>query len=345
MRGPLEAMSKAIAQSRREIHRLRMLRLFLEQYVPLCYALGWFVRKCYWEGRSRGTGAWARDCLQLGYVVLHGLTGSAASRSPYMPSLAVTLLSWTEWHDDLPAAFFVEESCEAQLSVLGSSCMRHTGSTTVEQVSDLYVNLGPLRGDVHAAGRHPVSAALQRRVTQNLLALKEDPQRGVTYLPWTATTVCTAQEEWPEELDGLPGDALGVSTEAVRRAMQMALQTLARQVDPDPEAEYVLAQRCPLREGVNAARQGMAYGLVESWRLRVTPASRRERDVLEDLGSEDEEPVQQRRRTSAPPARGGATGGHYEESLPSNLPSHPAAPAAPSLGPALVGIPSDPFLE
>ena len=103
----------------------RHVQLFLEEFVPLCYVLGWMTRRCAWEGRARGTGVWARQMLELSLVVLHGIPGRDPSGSLYCRSISAALLSWSSWHDELPACAYVEEACEALLSKLG----RPSGAT------------------------------------------------------------------------------------------------------------------------------------------------------------------------------------------------------------------------
>ena len=138
----LRRLNDDLEQCNAAIRPLQYIQLFFEHYVPVCQVLGWMVRRCYWEGRQRGTGVWARDMLRMSLLTLHGIVGSDVRVSPYTRSICIALLSWSQWHDDLPACAYVEESCEARLSVLASRCVTNTQAITVQQVSDLYVDLG-----------------------------------------------------------------------------------------------------------------------------------------------------------------------------------------------------------
>ena len=126
-------------------------------HVPACTVLGWYVRRCYWEGRSRGTGVWAADTLRMCLLFLCGLLGDKVRLSEYARSISVALLSWTLWHDDVPAAAYMEESCEAQLSMLASALKRNPHVTGIRDVSDMYALLPRVYARPHAACHHPVS--------------------------------------------------------------------------------------------------------------------------------------------------------------------------------------------
>ena len=137
-------------------------------FAPACAAIGWQVRRCYWEGRHRGSGVWAAEALRMCLLLLCGLLGDKAKLSEYARSISVALLAWTPWHDAVPAAAYVEEACEAQLSKLASALTRNPHATGVAEVSDLYVLLPRADEQPHPAKHHPVSQPLLRALLANL---------------------------------------------------------------------------------------------------------------------------------------------------------------------------------
>ena len=61
----------------------------------------------------------------------------------YIRTVGITLLSWTSWHDSLPAAAFAEESCEALLSRMSHRCDVHRQLVGFESTVDLFLTLPP----------------------------------------------------------------------------------------------------------------------------------------------------------------------------------------------------------
>jgi hypothetical protein len=166
-------------------------------YVPACAAIGWLVRRCYWEGRAAGTGCWGAQCLRQCLLLLCGLLGERVRFAEYARSIGVALLTWSPWHDSVPAAAYVEEACEAQLSQLSSTLKRNPHATGVGDVSDLYVLLPPASDAPHAAKHHPVSSVLQHTLLTNMQRYVRDGPRLVTYVPWRSGKTCVAKGQWP----------------------------------------------------------------------------------------------------------------------------------------------------
>ena len=161
-------------------------------YVPCCAAIGWSVRRCYWEGRARDSGQWAAETLRMCLLLLCGLLGEKVRFSEYARSISVALLSWTAWHDAVPAAAYVEESCEAQLAMLSSALKRNPHATGIGDVSDLYVLLPPVDERPHPAKHHPVSHALQQALVANLTHYVHTGPEVVTCVEWRSGKTCVA---------------------------------------------------------------------------------------------------------------------------------------------------------
>ena len=70
-----------------EMHQL------INVFVPCCAAIGWQVRRCYWEGRHRGSGRWAAQALRMCLLLLCGLLGDKAKVSEYSRSMSVALVT------------------------------------------------------------------------------------------------------------------------------------------------------------------------------------------------------------------------------------------------------------
>ena len=161
-------------------------------YVPCCAVIGWHVRRCFWEGRSRDTGSWAADTLRMCLLLLCGLLGDKVKVSEYARSISIALLSWTPWHDQVPAAAYVEEACEAQLSTLASALKRNPHATGIADVSDMYVLLHPPDTAPHAARHHPVSHALQHALVENVTRYVQQGPCVVTTVNWRSGKTCIA---------------------------------------------------------------------------------------------------------------------------------------------------------
>ena len=112
-------------------------------YCPALFLLGTAVRSCTWDGRKPGGGKVAKEILQRSLVLLVHVFGDYSAKVEYVRTLAIALLSWTPWMDNLPGCVFVEESCEALLSRMASRCRSHITISSFEGVSDLYLTLPP----------------------------------------------------------------------------------------------------------------------------------------------------------------------------------------------------------
>ena len=302
-------------------------------FVPACAAIGWQVRRCYWEGRHRGSGVWAGEALRMCLLLLCGLLGDKAKLSEYARSISVALLAWTPWHDAVPAAAYVEESCEAQLSKLGSALKRNPHATGVGEVSDLYVLLPRADDQPHPAKHHPVSQPLLRALVTNLRHYATAGPQVVTAVPWrsgktcvaTATArtgPCTLRPPWT------------TTTEDVVAVLQHTLSRVSRG-DPVTDAVADLAEDfLPLRTRASREEYLRAVaGVAQDVQRQPPPA--RTRALVRQLTVRDRtDPPPKRRRVAAPARRmrPRASGAGAADILH----SHPAY-----TGPRLVGIPPE----
>lgn len=132
-------LKAAIATARREVcassassstshdfvgnHRLMlldMLDLFLTEYVPCLFQLGVEVRHCYWLGREKWSGAMVKPLLGKFIIFLAKLCWDTPAAFEYSRSALLAYLTWSTVHEQLPAAFHVEECLEASLSRLAA---------------------------------------------------------------------------------------------------------------------------------------------------------------------------------------------------------------------------------
>ena len=227
MQGAIELLNKRVAESRQACTIAAHLDLLLNVFVPCCFSIGWSVRRCYWEGRQRHTGAWAADCLRQCMLLLCALLGDSARTSEYVRSIGVALLSWTSWHDEVPAAAYVEESCEAQLAALSSSLKRNPHATGIGSVCDMFILLEGASGEEHAAHHHPVSSGLQKTVFTNVTNFTTRGPRVMSYVPWRNAKTCTARNTWPDDVH-IPKCPWNVRTDDVEASLYATLMRVVQ---------------------------------------------------------------------------------------------------------------------
>lgn len=114
------SVSSDVARKEHSLMLLDMLKLFLTEYAPCLFQLGIEVRHCYWLGRERWTGSTVKPLLGKFIVFLSKLCWNTPAAFEYCRSSLLAYLSWSEVHDQLPAALHVEECLEASLSRLAA---------------------------------------------------------------------------------------------------------------------------------------------------------------------------------------------------------------------------------
>ena len=314
--------------------------MLLEEYVPLLFTLGWLVRTAYWQGQQVNTGYVARDALQLALLLLSALLGERAQGNEYVRGITMALLSWTPWHDALPGCSFVEESCEAQLSHLARACLASSSSYTVDQVCDLYVNLGAQSTRAHTASHHPVDAALQRQVNANLQALVSGSVEDlVRWVPWRSARTCVAEQCWPDEV---PFHRLtaGVELGELQRTALHCLHVASSGPDLPADVVRQFNAHVPTRMAAERVRAQQALqDTQDAWEAAFQPNRRPRRAIRRPLDgdSSEEEAVDQR-----PRQRRRLTSPHFEEGLPQSPRRSRALPSIRPPSPTLVGIPDEP---
>lgn len=300
-------------------------------FVPCCTAIGWLVRRCYWEGRQRGTGCWAADCLRQCLLLLCALLGDRASTSEYVRSVSVALLSWTGWHDDVPACCYVEETCEAQLSVLSSTLKRNPHATGIADVCDLFALQQPPDDVAHAASHHPVSAALQHAVNANLERFCASGPCVVTYVPWKCGKTCAPAPEWPDVVH-LPREPWMVTLQTLEASF---ITTLSR-VHRGDEVSQEVGNLCHdfLQKATRSQMEEHKTAVLRVTELSgVSSRIRASRTVIAQLSVRDRtDPPRKRRRTDRNPVS--------RRTIPASVdPLIASSDIAGYLGPRFVGIP------
>ena len=330
-------MTKRMEGTDRLVHVYTWASYFFEEYVPAVYALGWMVRTAYWEGQCVGTGHRAREALQQALLLLHAMLGDRAAHNDYGRGIAMALLSWTAWHDQLPGCSFVEESCEAQLSRLGAACKRSRSSFTPEQVNDLYLNVGALNTLPHNTSHHPVAADLVRKVQVNLRRVKMDGfESVVTWVPWKSGRMCTAKDAWPRELPVMR-ELREVSIEDLLRNSMHALVTVTGGPEQTAAVKHAFDREVPLRSIADRARLRNALETLERARAPRRGSARRR-----GASPPQQEPELSQRSVTSKGSRSvrRPRSPRYEEGLPLTLAAPAAKPQAPTVPlPTLVGIP------
>ena len=316
------------------------INLFIEEYVPVFFLLGWMTRRCFWEGRAPGTGHWARETLELCLLVLRTLEEPTGKVSEYSRSIAAALLSWTSWHDGLPACVFVEESCEANLSRLHTACQRNSWAMTAEQVCDLYINIGPPQTESKSASQQMVSRSLQQQVNEHLAALRTGPYTQVTWCPWKAEKHCIAQESWPARVPSVR--PLGaIDTDSVRHLLHRSLRTLIIPRDQSQTLTQALTAFAPPRPSHDIRAQRTAMETIKAWAL-PTRARRASSAVVHAPATVPHPSAPRVARPQAPQTVLRPPLAHYEEGPPEQLHPVPARHREHEpLSPRLVGIGED----
>ena len=273
--GAVVRLEDALARHR-EARRLRALELpvlrgfadLILEWAPACLLLGFYVRQCHWGHWEPGTGAGARDVLLLALALLSRLEGWAERRrtSEYVRTLALALLTWTPWHDGLPAACFSEEPCEAGLGRLGGMCERHPQAVDTADVMDLYLLVQPPQPGERRDLRPGNWGELWNRQAQGRVDALLDhvlirPAAGpvtalVTYVATQSLGGAGAERRelradarWPEDWAPPPSPLSGAAddADAVGDLMRRALRGMIIDQAPTPEAAAALDQLCPRR--------------------------------------------------------------------------------------------------
>ena len=190
-------VARDLAAARRLCTEAECMLRVLTEYVPACFALGFLVRECNWAGHGLRTAHVAKDVLLYALCVVLRLAEGAPHKLEYFRSLTAALLTWTSWHDALPASLFTEEFNEAGLSRLGALCKTHPQLVEVEAVSDLYCG-GVRPGESPPTAHHP-TRALCDAVQANVDRLTRSTAPVVTYAGWlSGGKTVVARAEWPE---------------------------------------------------------------------------------------------------------------------------------------------------
>ena len=127
---------------------LSALDVLVNFYIPAVFRVGYKVRCCTWEGRTAGTGKWAREIMEHVFVLLVHLLQDHDGKNEYVRTLGVALASWQPWMEKIPAVCFVEESCEALLSRMGHRCDVYRTLHGFDNTFDLFLTLPPPRREL-----------------------------------------------------------------------------------------------------------------------------------------------------------------------------------------------------
>ena len=219
-------------------------------FVPAVFTVGYMVRECFWVHRGRGTGVEARRTLEYVYSMLMQLQAGEEQRSEYIRSVGGALLSWTRWHDDVSASLYVEEANEARLSRLATECLRVSSAVEVEDVCNLYINLGPPRPGLHVPSNHPVSRRLLNRVAENARLFWQLSPDDLAWTPWADVKLLRSATGWPHPLPRLPSRRTPVSSTAMKATLQHTLACIrAGQLLSGPVETFLRQNVPPSAEG------------------------------------------------------------------------------------------------
>jgi hypothetical protein len=120
---------------------LKGLQSLVYFYLPAVFRIGYLSRNCTWEGREEKSSKNVQSLLEEVLVLLVHLLQDKDCHNEYVRTLAVALSTWQLWHSKLPAASFMEESCEAMLSRMSHRCSAHRHLHGFEATFDLFITL------------------------------------------------------------------------------------------------------------------------------------------------------------------------------------------------------------
>ena len=95
---------------------LQALQLLMSFFLPAVFRVGYLVRCCTWDGRAANSSASVQSLLEEVLLLLVHVLNDLDGKNEYVRTVAVTLATWQAWNSRLPAAAYMEESCEALLS-------------------------------------------------------------------------------------------------------------------------------------------------------------------------------------------------------------------------------------
>ena len=107
-------------------------------------------------------------------------------------------MTWTRWHDSVPACAYSEEFCEAALSRLGKSCTSNPNMVTVLEMQHLYLLVRRTDTAPKDLPGGQVRGELVGRLQRHLEGFVTHGHAVVGYVPWAPGRTCVAQEHWPE---------------------------------------------------------------------------------------------------------------------------------------------------
>ena len=230
--------------------------VLLNDYAPMCLILGSGVRSCTWELVANHTGAEARRVLVRCLLVLMRLNEGREVAVEYVRTVCVALLLWTDWHDEVPAAWFCEETCEAALSRLSSLCHRHTQHVSTQEIHDLWMQVKPGSQLPHNLPVGGVPRQLQHTVTDMVRAFVRQRGDGVTPLVWQPQgpfRLSHTVKEWPAKYAFPASLRWRPVLPAIRSVVVESRQRLHQQSKPSATLEAAMDAMFPVRDELEAA--------------------------------------------------------------------------------------------
>jgi hypothetical protein len=122
---------------------LQALQLLMSFFLPAVFRVGYLVRCCTWDGRGANSSASVQSLLEEVLLLLVHVLNDLDGKNEYVRTVAVTLATWQAWNSRLPAAAYMEESCEALLSRMSHRCSSHRHLSGFESTFDLFLTLPP----------------------------------------------------------------------------------------------------------------------------------------------------------------------------------------------------------
>ena len=242
---------------------LGRLRSLLFLYLPTIFRAGYLVRCCSWDGRSPGSGSFAKQVLEDIFVILVHLLQSRSRKNEYVRTIAVSLVTWQPFMSKMPGVCFAEESCEALLSRMSHRCEVYRHLHGYDATFDLFLTL-PMPSRVPKGTRGGLK--------KGLVSLFASRIRKIVFnggdLPYAAVVGARQMHSvfesmFPENLQfAAPLPRTGAEHE-LRAALQHAVRTLVGKANISAELGQLFGEHVPFRGVRDSAEYQRALEMID----------------------------------------------------------------------------------
>ena len=250
---------------RRLLALLEGLSSLLNFYLPCLFQLGYLVRCCTWEGRSKGSGAIAKKICEDVLVLLVHLLKDNQAKNEYVRTLAISILTWQPMMSQMPGVCFAEESCEAMLSRLSHRCEVYRHLHGLDATFNLFLTM-PLPSKIPKGTRGGLRIGLVklfasriRKVVFSDGCLPFAPNVGARTMHSFFEVAFPEGFKFPTNL---PNES---SASELERVLRYALRTLLGKVVVSENVSDFLVEKVPRRTDTDLREYQQATEKLNAW--------------------------------------------------------------------------------